>query len=254
MKKYLFLILLFTAIFYSCKQDNCNIKNYDKIKWEKIDSITTYIICNNSNKEIKKDDLVTIDFLGELTNNKIVKVKGEEILIEQITKINFGTFNYGNSSLSNEFKELIKPLKANSSMTLKYDFGKFYSPNYANKIDVFFKQNTDSIDHIKWINEIKNKIFVDSVSYITKEIAISRYNDVNDTTWKNFIDANPLPSSVEIYLKQDYLDSTKYYNVCEELKKGKVVNEVLSLNSTLRETMRKVDLIMKKTFLIRIKS
>ena len=241
-------------LLYSCKTNNCNINNYANVKWEKIDSLTSYIVCNNSEKEIKKEDLVSIEFLGELTDNKIVKVEIEEILIEQITKINFGTFNYGNSSFSSGFRALIKKLKANSSMTLKYDFGKFYSPNYANKIDVYFQANTDSNDHFKWINEIKNKIFVDSVSYITKELAIKKYSDDNDTIWKSFLEINPLPSSVEIYLKQNYLDSATYYNICTELKKGKVVNEVSSLNSAFRETMKKADLIMKKTILIKIKS
>ena len=249
----LIIISISVLLLYACKQHNCNINNYENLHWEKIDSAASVAICNNSDKEIKKDELITIEYIGELNNGKITKGLNEELLIEQLTKINFGTFNYGNSSFSYELKELIKSLKANSSMILKYDFGKNYSANTANKIDVFFTMNTDSTDHLKWINEIKNKEYIDSIAYISKEDAIKRYSEDNDTTWKRFIEANPLPSSAEVYLKQNYLDSASYYKICEELKNENVVSEVTSLNSTMRETMRKVDLLMKKTIFIKIK-
>ena len=61
----------------------------------------------------------------------------------------------------------------------------------------------------KKIDSLKNYImaipYAKDVQYVTKEMAIQKWNKDNDTTWKKFIDNNPLPESIDFYVKSDYV-------------------------------------------------
>ncbi len=47
--------------------------------------------------------------------------------------------------------------------------------------------------------------YIKSVEYVTREMAVKKYEAENDTIWKTFIRANPLPESVEYYVKADHV-------------------------------------------------
>ena len=70
-----------------------------------------------------------------------------------------------------------------------------------------------------WISPSANKKQIDSLEryiaalpyvktaeYVTKEKAIQKWNTGNDSTWRKFISNNPLPESVDFYVKADYMD------------------------------------------------
>jgi cell division transport system permease protein len=48
--------------------------------------------------------------------------------------------------------------------------------------------------------------YTNKVEYVTKEKAIQRWNTENDTTWKTFLKNNPLPESIDFYVKANYVD------------------------------------------------
>ncbi len=48
--------------------------------------------------------------------------------------------------------------------------------------------------------------YTNKVEYVTKEKAIQRWNTENDTTWKTFLKNNPLPESIDFYVKAKYVD------------------------------------------------
>ncbi len=52
---------------------------------------------------------------------------------------------------------------------------------------------------------VKSIPYAKDVQYVTKEMAIQKWNKDNDTTWKKFIDENPLPESIDFYIKSDYV-------------------------------------------------
>ncbi|MEO7765061.1 MAG: permease-like cell division protein FtsX, partial [Ferruginibacter sp.] len=54
-------------------------------------------------------------------------------------------------------------------------------------------------------NYIKSIAYAKDVQYVTKEMAIEKWNKENDTTWKEFIENNPLPESIDFYIKSDYV-------------------------------------------------
>ncbi len=53
---------------------------------------------------------------------------------------------------------------------------------------------------------ISNLPYANRVEYVTKEKAIQRWNKDNDSTWKQMLVNNPLPESVDFYVKADHVD------------------------------------------------
>jgi cell division transport system permease protein len=63
------------------------------------------------------------------------------------------------------------------------------------------KKRIDSL--VKYIDTLP---YTNKVEYVTKEKAIERWNTENDTTWKMFLKNNPLPESVDFYVKANYVN------------------------------------------------
>lgn len=61
------------------------------------------------------------------------------------------------------------------------------------------------------IDSVKNYItalsYVKSAEYVTKEMAIKKFEADNDTTWRQFIKSNPLPESIDFYVTADHVQS-----------------------------------------------
>lgn len=63
--------------------------------------------------------------------------------------------------------------------------------------------NKKQIDTVK--NYITSLPYAKDVEYVTREKAVEKWNTVNDTTWKKFLDNNPLPESIDFFVKADYM-------------------------------------------------
>ena len=63
------------------------------------------------------------------------------------------------------------------------------------------KKRIDSV--VTFLSGLK---YTRKVEYTTKEKAIQKWNAENDTTWKEFLDENPLPESVDFYVKAKYVN------------------------------------------------
>jgi cell division transport system permease protein len=59
---------------------------------------------------------------------------------------------------------------------------------------------------------IKTRPFVKSAEYVTKELAIKKYEAENDTTWRQFLDNNPLPESIEFFVKASHVQRDSLAN------------------------------------------
>jgi len=53
---------------------------------------------------------------------------------------------------------------------------------------------------------IASQPYVKTAEYVTRDKAIQKWNAENDSSWKKFITNNPLPESVDFYVKADYMD------------------------------------------------
>ncbi|WP_462222091.1 cell division protein FtsX [Ferruginibacter sp.] len=59
--------------------------------------------------------------------------------------------------------------------------------------------------------------YAKDVKYVTKEMAAKEWNEANDTTWKKFLDSNPLPESIDFYIKADYVQKDSLNVLSNEL-------------------------------------
>jgi cell division transport system permease protein len=87
--------------------------------------------------------------------------------------------------------------------------------------------NKKQIDTVK--NYITSLPYAKDVEYVTKEKAVQKWNTQNDTTWKKFLDNNPLPESIDFFVKANYMDKdslaslgnylqTNYHGVVSEFQ------------------------------------
>ena len=63
------------------------------------------------------------------------------------------------------------------------------------------KKQVDSLQ--KYIASLP---YVKTAEFVSKEKAIQKWNAENDSSWKKFITNNPLPESIDFYVKADYMD------------------------------------------------
>jgi cell division transport system permease protein len=63
------------------------------------------------------------------------------------------------------------------------------------------KKRIDSL--VQYIQSIP---YTNKVEYVTKEKAIEKWNAENDTTWKMFLKNNPLPESIDFYVKASHVE------------------------------------------------
>lgn len=63
------------------------------------------------------------------------------------------------------------------------------------------KKDVDSL-----VNYISSIPYANRVEYVSKEKAIEKWNTENDSTWKQFLNNNPLPESIDFYVKASYVD------------------------------------------------
>jgi cell division transport system permease protein len=61
------------------------------------------------------------------------------------------------------------------------------------------------IDSVK--KYITNLPFVKSAEYVTKDMAIKKFETDNDTIWRQFVKSNPLPESIDFYVKASHVQS-----------------------------------------------
>jgi cell division transport system permease protein len=61
------------------------------------------------------------------------------------------------------------------------------------------------IDSVK--KYITNLPFVKSAEYVTKDMAIKKFETDNDTVWRQFVKSNPLPESIDFYVKASHVQS-----------------------------------------------
>lgn len=55
------------------------------------------------------------------------------------------------------------------------------------------------------------------VQYMTKEMAAKEWNKTNDSSWKKLLDYNPLPESIDFYIKADYVQKDSLTVLSENL-------------------------------------
>lgn len=82
--------------------------------------------------------------------------------------------------------------------------GKYFEENIQLHAYIYRTATPQQIDSLK--NYVQELPYAMKVEYITREMAIERYNAENDTMWKHLKIVNPLPESIDFYVKSEYVN------------------------------------------------
>jgi cell division transport system permease protein len=82
--------------------------------------------------------------------------------------------------------------------------GDYFKENIQLHAYLYRTANSDQIDTVK--NYIESLPYAVNVEYITREKALEKYTKDNDTLWKKLAINNPLPESIDFYVKANYID------------------------------------------------
>ena len=82
--------------------------------------------------------------------------------------------------------------------------GDYFKENIQLHAYMYRTASQKQVDSVK--NYIESLPYAVNVEYITREKAIAKYNKENDTLWKKLAINNPLPESIDFYVKANYVD------------------------------------------------
>lgn len=82
--------------------------------------------------------------------------------------------------------------------------GNYFKENIQLHAYIYRTATPEQIDSLKsYVDALPYAV---NVEYITKEKAIEKYNAENDTLWKTLAISNPLPESIDFYVKAEYVN------------------------------------------------
>jgi cell division transport system permease protein len=90
--------------------------------------------------------------------------------------------------------------------------------------------------------------YANRVEYVTKEKAMQKWNQENDSTWKQFLSNNPLPESIDFYVKADHVEKDSLNMLATNLQTA--YPGVISEFQFPTETVTKVSKFVKTVGLI----
>jgi len=86
------------------------------------------------------------------------------------------------------------------------------------QIQAFLNRDASKIEIDSLQQYIAAIPYVKSAEYVTKEMAIERYNADNDTSWRKFIANNPLPESIDFNVKADHVQADSLNALAENVQ------------------------------------
>lgn len=124
--------------------------------------------------------------------------------------------------------------------------GDYFKENIQLHAYIFRTANKKQIDTVK--NYIESLPYAVNVEYITREKALEKYNKDNDTLWKKLAISNPLPESIDFYVKANYVDKDSLANL-ENYLLGNYPTTISEFQ-TPKETVAGVSQFVKTTTLV----
>ena len=94
--------------------------------------------------------------------------------------------------------------------------GDYFKENIQVHAFLYPEAGNSKIDSLK--NYIAAIPYARNVQHITKEMAAQEWNKDNDSTWKKLLDYNPLPESIDFYIKADHVDKDSLNMLSDNLQ------------------------------------
>jgi len=197
--------ICFLAGFIFCMY-SCNTKkSFDNGKWQTLDSTRGLSYSISEKGKGDKGDLA-LKYVGWIKDDKLIQdtaAKSQAIFEQFIT-----------SALADQ-KE-IKQLPTGTTGFIRINTGDFFQKNYAeikHYILYFPRDITDKMlaeDSLK----LESLGVFRKIDIISSEKALTKFTeDGQDTTWTALLKSNPLPVSIELTLKKEFLTNEKYDSI-----------------------------------------
>ncbi len=115
------------------------------------------------------------------------------------------------------------------------------------QVQVFVRENVSAKDSADLVNYIASQPYTRSYEYLTKELARQKYLNDGNKDWGTVLDKNPLPASINFFIKSQYAVADSLTRIQNDLSQNIAVSDVQynrSLVTNLNNMIRKISLIL----------
>ena len=115
------------------------------------------------------------------------------------------------------------------------------------QVSVLMKQEVGDDEAMEYVSDPDAKPFIKSTTFVSREQGAKEMTDLLGEDFLNVFEAAPIPVSVDVTLKADYVSSDSLEVVKNEIMKSPLVDEVVyqqSLVDKLNTNLRKISMVL----------
>lgn len=115
------------------------------------------------------------------------------------------------------------------------------------QVSVLMKQEVGDDEAMEYVSDLDAKPFIKSTTFVSREQGAKEMTDLLGEDFLNVFEAAPIPVSVDVTLKADYVSSDSLEVVKNEIMKSPLVDEVVyqqSLVDKLNTSLRKISMVL----------
>lgn len=115
------------------------------------------------------------------------------------------------------------------------------------QVSVLMKQEVGDDEAMEYVSDLDAKPFIKSTTFVSREQGAKEMTDLLGEDFLNVFEAAPIPVSVDVTLKADYVSSDSLEVVKNEIMKSPLVDEVVyqqSLVDKLNTNLRKISMVL----------
>lgn len=115
------------------------------------------------------------------------------------------------------------------------------------QVSVLMKQEVGDDEAMEYVSDLDAKPFIKSITFVSREQGAKEMTDLLGEDFLNVFEAAPIPVSVDVTLKADYVSSDSLEVVKNEIMKSPLVDEVVyqqSLVDKLNTNLRKISMVL----------
>lgn len=115
------------------------------------------------------------------------------------------------------------------------------------QVSVLMKQEVGDDEAMEYVSDLDAKPFIKSATFVSREQGAKEMTDLLGEDFLNVFEAAPIPVSVDVTLKADYVSSDSLEVVKNEIMKSPLVDEVVyqqSLVDKLNTNLRKISMVL----------
>lgn len=115
------------------------------------------------------------------------------------------------------------------------------------QVSVLMKQEVGDDEAMEYVSDLDAKPFIKSTTFVSREQGAKEMTDLLGEDFLNVFEAAPIPVSVDVTLKANYVSSDSLEVVKNEIMKSPLVDEVVyqqSLVDKLNTNLRKISMVL----------